>query len=97
MTKREELVCLLKMYKEGRYDISDFCDELTRILYYESGGINELDSCEQKYFNALGCVAERHSPYEEDHKLYPKVYRTDNEVKEAIERVYAKLIAKGAV
>lgn len=92
MTKKEELYCLLKLYKKGSYDISNFCDELTRILYYESNAINELHGLEREYFESLGSIAERYSPYEEDHKLYQKVYSTDDEVKEAIEIVYSKLI-----
>ena len=51
-----------------------------------------MDNHEKGCFDALGSIAERYSPYEEDQKLYPKVYHTDDEVKEAIEKAYSRLI-----
>lgn len=90
MTKREELYCLLKIYKEGKYNISDFCDELTRILYYENNGISELSNYERENFEVLANVAQRYSPYEEDRNM-SKWYCDDNEVKDAIEVAFSKL------
>lgn len=90
MTKREELYCLLALYKDGRYDVATFCDELTRILYYESGGINELTGNEKIYLDALGKTAERYSPYEED-LCASKWFCGEDEVKKAIEEVCSKL------
>jgi len=93
MTRREELFYLLRLYEEGRYDVATFCDELTRILYYESNGISELNSSEREHFEALGNVAKRYSPYEEDRKM-TKWYCDENEVKKAIEMACSKLIEK---
>lgn len=33
MTKKDEFYLLLKLYNDGRYEIEDFCDELSRILF----------------------------------------------------------------
>ena len=91
MTKKEELYCLLKLYKKGKYDIETFCNELLRILYYESNAINELDKDEREPFEDLAKVAKRYSPYEADRKL-TKWYCDENEIKVAIEIVCSKLI-----
>lgn len=92
MTKREELYYLLKFYKKGEYDIETFCDELTRILYYESGAINELQGGERDSFEALGNIAIRFSPYKNDHKMAPGAYSSEEEVHKAIEVACKKLL-----
>lgn len=93
MTKKEELYCLLKLYREGRYDVAIFCDELTRILYYESNGISELDSLEKEHFEKLANVAKRYSPYEEDRKV-SKWFCDEIEVKKAIDVAFSRLVKK---
>ncbi|MDR2899403.1 MAG: hypothetical protein LBU94_03735 [Clostridiales bacterium] len=90
MTKKEELYCLMSLYKKGRYDIATFCDELTRILYYENNAINELVGHEREAFETLGNVANRYSPYEDDRNA-SKWYCDEEEVKKAIELAYSEL------
>lgn len=91
MTKQQQLYYLLRAFKNGEYDITVFCDELMRILYYESGGINELDRYEQEQLEALANVTKRYSPFKKDRKI-SKWYSDENEVLEAFKIVYAKLI-----
>ncbi len=91
MTKKEELYCLLKLYKEGKYDIETFCDELTCILYYESNGISELNDKEKEIFKSLANVAKRYSS-EEEYKMNPDIFSSEKEVYEAIELACKKLL-----
>ena len=92
MTKKQQLYFLLEAYNQNKYDIATFCDELTRILYYESNGISELSGNEKEYFEDLANVTERYSPFEDDRKL-SKWYVDDEAVKKAINTAYDKLIA----
>ena len=91
MTTKQKLHYLLEAYKCENYDTATFCDQLTSILYYENNGINELNGNEKECFDTLGQIAERHSPFEADHKNYPNVYRTNEEVRAAFERAYLLL------
>lgn len=92
MSKKEELYKLFKLYKEGSYDIDSFCDEFGRILYFESGAINELSDYEKEHFENLAKVTERYSPFVEDRKNI-SWYCDEKEVKDAIEVAYCKLFS----
>ena len=92
MTKKQQLYYLLKAFKKEEYDIATFCDELTLALYFESGGINELDDYEREYFDILGKIANRYSPFEEDYKLYPNAFSTSEEITRVFQEIYPKLI-----
>ena len=91
MTKKEELYLLLDLYKNGRYDVGDFCNELTMILYFEKSLLSELSGLEHEIFDYLGKIANRHSPFESDFINCPGVYYTDEEVKKAIEITFTRL------
>ena len=90
MTKKEELYCLMALYKDGRYSIADFCDELTRIIYYENSVISELEGYERQCFEDLGNTAKRHTPYKKDRKL-SKWFCGDDKVIAAIEKAFSQL------
>ena len=90
MKKRQQLYYLLEAYKRGEYGISTFCDQLTLILYYESNAISELVEKEKVVFGALGEMAERYSPFEEDRKL-SMWYVDEEKIKKAIEVACSEL------
>ena len=91
MTNKEELYLLLDLYKDGRYDVGDFCDELTMILYFEKSLLSELSGLEHEIFDYLGKIADRHSSFESDFINCPGAFYTDEEVKKAIEITFTRL------
>ena len=91
MTKKEQLYYMLKAFKLGEYDIATFCDAFEDVFYPDRPK-DELTLQEWEWFNRLGDIVVRYSPYLKDTKLYPKAYYTDEEVKKAIEKAYSELI-----
>jgi len=91
MSKKEQLYYLLEAYHQNKYDLVSFCDELSRILFYESNGVKELNDIEKEYFETLASITERYSPYEDDLRL-SKWYVDDKTVQEAINMTYINIV-----
>lgn len=91
MTKKEEFYLLLKMYNNGEYETNVFCNEVLRILFYESNGISEFTGKERESVEELANVVERYSPYKSDHEKFPNIYYTEKNVKVAVEKFYEQL------
>ena len=93
MTKQQQLYYLLEAFPRGEYDVKTFCKAFEDVFYPDIPK-DELTTAELSQFEALGEVVVRFSPYEEDHKAYPKAYHTETDVKKAIETASSKLLAK---
>ncbi len=97
MTKKQEFYLLLKLYDEGRYETETFCEEMERILFFESNGISEFKGREREEVEKLAKIIERYSPFEEDLKKYPDIYNSDEDVKRAINEFCASINIDKAV
>lgn len=78
------------MYLSGKIDESAFCDE----FYYCYDLEVEYDTLtkeEQQAFSELAIIASRFSRFEEEHKKYPGVYYTREEVRKKIIETKEKL------
>ena len=95
MTKKEELYYLLNAFKNGKYDVITFCDVFDSV-FYPDVPVDELSAFELKKFEDLAKIVVRFSQYEEDHKLCPNAYFTEEEVNAAIDIAYFALIEEQA-
>ncbi|MCL2284977.1 MAG: hypothetical protein FWC32_01270 [Firmicutes bacterium] len=93
MTKKQQLYYLLEAFQRGEYDIATFCDVFYTIFYPDIPS-DELTTSELSAFEALGRIVARFSPYEEDIKLHPNAFYTEDGVKNAIEVAYSELALK---
>ena len=83
MSKKEQLYALLNMFLRGAYRIPVFCDAFEDI-YYPDVPRQELSAQELIVFDTLASIVTRFSPFSEDISAYPNVYRTEDEVRNAI-------------
>ena len=90
MTKKESLFYLVQRYCVGEYEIPTFCDAFFEI-YYPDRPIDELTESEFRIYDKLGEIIARFSEHESDHKMYPGVYRTKEEVDTAIREAAEEL------
>lgn len=91
MTKKEQLYYLVKETFNEKYDIDTFCNEFITIIYYESNAISELETYEKRIFEKLAKVVERYSEFELDHKCYPNMYNSKEDVRKALKEAYTEL------
>lgn len=82
-TDKRRLYWLLDQYLSGNIDARTFCNE-----YYYCQALeldrNTLTKSEEKAFSELATVVGRFSEFEEDLKNYPKVYYTEEELRNKI-------------
>ena len=90
MTTREQLFFLLGEYKNGKYTIPAFCDAFETVFYPDVPR-DELACHELELFEMLGETIVRYTPYADDFKNYPGVYKSEAEVKLAIEVLLSNL------
>ena len=83
MDKRQQLYYLLNGFVKGSYDIVSFCKAFEEIFYPDIPQ-GELTLFELKRFEALGDIVVRFSPFDEDLKMYPDIYKSGKEVEKAI-------------
>ena len=93
---KRRLYQLIDMYLIGTITASVFCDE-----FYYSYDL-ELDEAtltdlECQVFSDLGIVAGRFSPYGEDYKLDPKVFFTEEQLREKVLETKEKLKAQSLI
>ena len=91
MTKKQQLYYLIEEFVKGNYSVKSFCQAYEDIFYPDFPK-HELTSEEVSKFEFLGGVVSRFSPFDEDVKLYPNVYFTEEQVKESILNVYFELL-----
>ena len=91
MTKKQQLYYLLEAFNRREYDVATFCKAFEEVLYPDIPS-DELTPIELAQFEALAEIVVRFSPFDEDLKAYPKVYRTEVEIKNAIKATFSELI-----
>ena len=90
---KKTLYQIMDLYLSGIIDESTFCDEFYLSFDLEID-FNTLTKNEYEAFSELGKVSSRFSPFMEDHKKYPGVYKTKEELKEKIIETKKKLSNK---
>lgn len=90
MTAREQLFFLLKEFSEGKYTVPSFCDAFEDVFFPDIPR-DELNYHEIDLFEKLGEIIARYTPYEDDLRKYPGVYKSETEVKSAIKFVLSEL------
>ncbi len=90
MKIKEQLYYLIKEYRKGNYTTNIFCDQFTEIYCNERNEAN-LSMLENKEFERLNEVTSRYSMYEEDLKMYPGVYFTEEDVQNKVEEFFDTL------
>ena len=93
MTKRQQLYYLLEAFMRSEYDVETFCNAFEEV-FYPDVPFDELTAGELLLFESLAEVVVRFSPFSEDLKTYPRVYRSEEEVKEAVNNAATKLLQK---
>jgi len=91
MTKKQQLYYLLEAFNHRKYDVSTFCKAFEEAFYPDIPS-DELTAFELAQFEALAEIVVRFSPFDGDIKAYPKVYRTEAEVENAIQTACLNLI-----
>lgn len=91
MTKKQQLYYLIEEFVKGNYSVKSFCQAYEN-TFYPDFPKKELTSEELSKFEFLGSIVSRFSPFDEDVKLYPNTYFTEEYVKEAIFNVYFELL-----
>ena len=86
---KERIYWYINLLLKGEIDCSSFADSFysafdLRLSFYEEEEVpSDLSELEEFEFSKLGQIVSRCSPFQEDHKLYPGVYYTEEGVKEA--------------
>ncbi len=86
---KERIYWYIDLLLKGEIDCSSFADSFyraynLRLSFYEEEEVySDLSELEEFEFSKLGQIVSRYSPFQEDHKLYPGVYYTEEDVKEA--------------
>lgn len=93
MTKKQQLYYLLEAFSQGQYEVETFCKAFEEV-FYPDVPYDELIPDELMAFEGLAEVVVRFSPFSDDLNAYPKVYRTEDEVRKAINAATDKLMKK---
>ncbi len=93
-TDKRRLYWLINLYRSKRIDMNTFCDEFY-FCYAHELDRNTLDIKEKYIFSELHKIVVRFSPFEEDHRLAPKAYFTQEDVNNEVEKAYKALQAAG--
>jgi hypothetical protein len=89
-TDKRRIYQIMDMYLSGKITASAFCDEF-HCTYNVELNHNTLKKEEHTVLSELGEVAGRCSEIEEDHKKYPGVYYTEEELRKKIIETKEKL------
>ena len=89
---KRRLYWLMECYLDGKIDESTFCDEYYYSHDLEIGRNSNSFSIEEKIlFYELELVADRYSPYEEEHNKCPKAFTTKQQLHDKIRDTYETL------
>ncbi|MEY9092596.1 magnesium and cobalt transport protein CorA [Paenibacillus sp. RC84] len=91
-TPKQRLYWLLRLYKDKEIQAETFCDEFHLTYHYELN-YDELTETERVLFKEIAAVAARFSPFEEDHKIYPGVYFTTEDVERVVRENSSELFS----
>ncbi|ELK43837.1 hypothetical protein BAG01nite_39800 [Brevibacillus agri] len=89
-TPKERLYWLIELYQQNEIELPRFCDEFS-YTYNIDLDYDELTELEREMFRNLAGIASRFSPFEEDHKLDPKAFYKEEDVREMVKLVVGKL------
>lgn len=93
VSKRNEAYVMMAECLNGNLPVSKFADEYCMLYNFASEfDYNVLTTRERFWFSELGDITARYSNYPEDFILYPKVYFSDDDVKQVITAAYAELV-----
>jgi hypothetical protein len=90
-TDKRRLYWLMNMYLSAKIDAPTFCDEFYYCYDQELDRETALTEKELEAFEKLDTVSGRFSRYEQDHKLDPKAFFTEAELKQTIIETKEKL------
>ena len=93
MNDKRRLYQLIDMYLAETITASVFCDEFYYSYDLELDEMT-LTNLERQIFSNLGTFASRFSPYEEDYKLDPKAFFTEEKLREKVLETKEKLRKK---
>ena len=88
--KIKKLYNLIAMYLEGQINIGIFCDDFVSLYDIELNH-DILTDEENKAFNELSKIAGKFSEFEKDHKEYPGIFYTEEDVKYKVIEIKNKL------
>ena len=83
MTGKEKIEYLIYEYNNGKYTMNDFCDLYTSTFNFE---VAQSDYSDEVYsqLERLMRITSRYSSFVEDHKIDPKAFTNDEDVKKAL-------------
>ena len=91
MNVKEQIIYVMRKYAEGEYDTKSFCEALGTLYYFEAGGHRFFHGEEKLLLDELVAVTERFSPYEEDYRVIPNAYFSEEQVKKKFNEIAAQL------
>ncbi|REK65773.1 MAG: magnesium and cobalt transport protein CorA [Cohnella sp.] len=89
-TPKERLYWLLKLLKEEKIDLDNFCNEF-HITFDHDTDYDDLTADEYELFSELARKAARFSDETSSKILYPNVYSTPEMIREITDRIYMRL------
>jgi hypothetical protein len=87
---KKKLYWLIDQYLSNKMSARDFCSNY-HVCYDVELDLNSITTLEKQLFSELSIIAGRFSPYDQDHKNFPNVFYTENELKQKIIDVKKKL------
>lgn len=79
MNPMETMIYLLTEYNKGNYTTSDFCDLFEE--HYRDVELLPLSKKAEDWLEGLDELCGRFSEYPEDHRIYPGIYYTDEDIR----------------
>lgn len=92
MECKDKIAYIILGCLNGEYDINDFCD--LYIKYYEELDEEYLSGYSQEWLRNLWEMCGRFSEFEEDFRLYPNVYFSENDIKEYLKKFSVSIFEK---
>ncbi|MCL2851743.1 MAG: hypothetical protein FWE20_01725 [Defluviitaleaceae bacterium] len=92
MNGRERLFYLVDSYINEKFNSYTF-ESIFHVLYRDEWG-TDLSKEERELMGHIFDIGSRFSPNEEDHKNYPGMYYTEQELRAVADKVYRTLIDK---
>ncbi len=94
---KRRLYWLIDMYLSGKMNAPEFCDEFYYCYDQELDRETVLTIQELEVFEELDTVAGRFSEFEEDHKLDPKAFSSEEQLKRKVIETKEKLSTLKAI
>lgn len=79
MTIIEKIIYILTEYKKGNYTTADFCDLFEE--YYREVELLSIPKTTENWLTGLDELCGRFSQFQDDHRNYPGVFYTDEDIR----------------